>query len=115
VWGKQRPIEVWEKSHKQQTDKLKIGKIKIRLCTADTLSPSKNRKKNMEILNKEGAAALRAVPMALYPTLDSLESVVHLAVSQVPMTPNEVVTMLFTYHNTMLKVMGTEHVDQVNQ
>jgi len=55
------------------------------------------------------AAALRAVPMGLYPTLNSLEEVVTLAKSSV--SPSEclaVVSLLFTYHNTLLKAITHE-------
>jgi hypothetical protein len=62
----------------------------------------------MELTTQTGTAALRAVPMALYPTMDSLDSVVNFAVSQMPLTKNELFTMLMIYHNTMLKVMGVE-------
>lgn len=59
------------------------------------------------------AAALRAVPMRLYPTLNSLEEVVALAKNTLPAdTDNKAVSLLFTYHNTMLKVLseGTPNV-----
>ena len=55
------------------------------------------------------AAVLRGVPMGLYPTLNSLEEVVALAKSSV--SPSEclgVVSLLFTYHNTLLKVITHE-------
>ena len=55
------------------------------------------------------AAVLRGVPMGLYPTLNSLEEVVTLAKSSFP--PSEclgVVSLLFTYHNTLLKVITHE-------
>lgn len=68
----------------------------------------------MEQLAHNGVAALRAVPMALYPTFDSLESVVTMATSQVPLTPNEMFTILMVYHNTILKIMGKEHVAEID-
>lgn len=55
------------------------------------------------------AVVLRGVPMGLYPTLNSLEEVVALAKSSV--SPSEclgVVSLLFTYHNTLLKVIAHE-------
>lgn len=58
-------------------------------------------------------AALRAVPMGLFPTLNSLEEVVALAKNTLPAdTDNKAVSLLFTYHNTMLKVLseGTPNV-----
>lgn len=63
----------------------------------------------MSLINQPTQAALRAVPMGLYPTLDSLEEVVTLAKSSV--SPSEylgVVSLLFTYHNTLLKVIAHE-------
>lgn len=69
----------------------------------------------MELLNRIGEPALRAVPMALYPTLDSLDSVVMMATSQVPKTTNEIVAMLMIYHNTLLKMMEKEHVASIDQ
>lgn len=68
----------------------------------------------MEPLNQTGVAALRAVPMALYPTFDSLDSVVSMATSQIPRTPNEMITILMVYHNTMLKIMEKEHVTTID-
>lgn len=49
--------------------------------------------------------ALRAVHLGLYPTLDSLESVVDLGLSQLPInSPNALVSVLMTYHNTMIRL-----------
>ena len=51
--------------------------------------------------------------MSLFPTMDSLDEVIALAKDKHPQdTSNEVVGLLMTYHNTMLKVMsqGTNHV-----
>lgn len=46
---------------------------------------------------------LRAVPMALFPTLGSLQEVVDLAESRLPITDkNEMLSLLMTYHNTLL-------------
>lgn len=56
---------------------------------------------------------IRAVSMSLFPTMDSLDEVIALAKDKHPQdTSNEVVGLLMTYHNTMLKVMsqGTNHV-----
>ena len=48
-------------------------------------------------------AALRAVPMPLFPTMGSLQEVVALAESQMPLVnKNTVMGILFTYHNTLL-------------
>jgi len=47
--------------------------------------------------------ALRAAPMALFPTMCSLQSVIDLGISQLPITtPNAVTGLLMTYHNTLL-------------
>lgn len=48
-------------------------------------------------------SALRAAPMGLFPTMASLQSVVDMAISQLPInTPNAVNALLMTYHNTLL-------------
>ena len=47
--------------------------------------------------------ALRAVAMRLFPTMQSLQSVVDLAMSQLPITtPNQINGLLMCYHNTLL-------------
>lgn len=51
--------------------------------------------------------------MRLFPTLNSLEEVVALAKNNLPAdTDNKIVGLLFTYHNTMLKILseGTPNV-----
>ena len=56
---------------------------------------------------------LRAVAMGLFPTLDSLQSVVDLGLSQLPvMTPNALLGLLMSYHNTLLKVIADEAKNQ---
>lgn len=53
--------------------------------------------------------ALRAAAMPLFPTLETLQSVVDLANSQIPaMYQNMVLGLLMTYHNTLLKVIKDE-------
>lgn len=43
-------------------------------------------------------------PMGLFPTLDNLNSVVDLGLSQLPInTPNALVSLLMVYHNTLLR------------
>lgn len=67
----------------------------------------------MSRTDQQNQAALRAVPMGLFPTLNSLEEVVALAKNTLPAdTDNKAVSLLFTYHNTMLKVLseGTPNV-----
>lgn len=50
---------------------------------------------------------LRAVPMALFPTMGSLQDVIDLAESRLPIsTKNDVITLLGTYHNTLLKQLS---------
>lgn len=47
---------------------------------------------------------VRAVPMALFPTMGSLQSVVELGMSQLPInTSNAIVSLLMVYHNTLLQ------------
>lgn len=51
--------------------------------------------------------ALRAEPLGLYPTLGSLQEVVDLGDSQLPITNrNALNTLLMTYHNTLLAHVG---------
>lgn len=46
---------------------------------------------------------IRAVPMTLFPTLGSLQEVVDMASSQLPLAnKNTVLSVLMTYHNTLL-------------
>lgn len=47
---------------------------------------------------------LRPVRMTLFPTLDSLNAVIDLGLSQLPInTPNALIGILMTYHNSLLK------------
>ena len=47
------------------------------------------------------------VPQPLYPTLDSLNQVIALVESSIPKKhQNEVIGLLMTYHNTLLKLIG---------
>lgn len=49
---------------------------------------------------------LAAVPQPIYPTLGSLQEVIDLADSKLPViTRNEMVSLLATYHNTLLKLI----------
>lgn len=46
---------------------------------------------------------IRAVPMNIFPTLTTLEEIIALAKSQLPiMDEQQLVTVLMTYHNTLL-------------
>lgn len=50
---------------------------------------------------------LLPVPMTLFPTMASLQSVVDMAESQVPINNKNVITgLLMTYHNTLLKQLN---------
>lgn len=58
---------------------------------------------------KQQEPPLRAVVMGIAPTMNSLDEVLALAKSKLPITcPNELVTLLFTYHNTLLKEIKNE-------
>ena len=51
--------------------------------------------------------SLRAVPMSLFPTMGSLQEVVELAESKMPITNrNEMFSLLMIYHNTLLQCKG---------
>lgn len=53
--------------------------------------------------------ALRPVHLGLFPTMDSLESVVDMGISQLPITSaNQLVSVLMVYHNTLLKMQRDE-------
>ena len=56
-----------------------------------------------------GQPPLRAVHMGLFPTMGSLQDVVDLADSKLPITSrNEVISLLMTYHNTLLSVTAQQ-------
>jgi hypothetical protein len=47
---------------------------------------------------------LKPVPMSLYPTMNSLQEVVNLATSRIPVVhQNEMISILMVYQNTLLK------------
>jgi hypothetical protein len=49
---------------------------------------------------------LKPVPMTLFPTMDSLGEVIDLAMSkQLTYNKNELLSLLMTYHNTLLKTL----------
>lgn len=63
----------------------------------------------MSLLNSNSQPLLRAVPMAVFPTLGSLQEVVDFAESKLPITnKNDLTTLLYTYHNTLLKAINEE-------
>ncbi len=46
---------------------------------------------------------IKLTPMPLYPTLNSMNSVVDLAISQLPGVPvNTIMTLFMCYHNTLI-------------
>jgi len=58
---------------------------------------------------KEIQPPIRAVPMPVFPTLGSIQEVLDLAESKLPINNhNELISLLMTYHNTLLLVQMTE-------
>ena len=52
---------------------------------------------------------LRAVPMNLFPVMNSLDEVVELAKSKLPMeSHNEIHCLLMTYHNSLLNQLKNQ-------
>ena len=66
----------------------------------------------VEVFNgKVNNVPVRAHPMNLFPTMVTLGSVVELGISQLPiMTPNALVCLLMTYHNTLLATIDRESI-----
>lgn len=61
----------------------------------------------MSIIHRE--PPIRAVPMNLFPTMDSLNEVVAVAKLQLPIINEQsIVTLLMTYHNTLLATIKRE-------
>lgn len=59
--------------------------------------------------------AILAVHQNLYPTLDSLQDVLDLGASKMPINQwNEMVAILGCYHNTLLKVIKEQNNDTLN-
>lgn len=53
--------------------------------------------------------------MGVYPTLNTLQDVHDLAQSMLPITKrNEMTSILFTYHNTLLRVQHEQHYNQLS-
>lgn len=53
--------------------------------------------------------ALRALPMGLYPTMESIQEVINLAESKLPITDsNEMYSLLMTFQNTLIKYLTTK-------
>lgn len=58
---------------------------------------------------------LATKPMNLFPTMGSLREAVELAESKLPITDkNELVSLLMTYHNTLLKVQHVRSSQTIN-
>lgn len=56
-----------------------------------------------------GEPPIRAVRMSLFPTMGSLQEVIALAESKLPIThTNELHSLLATYHNTLLHMVHKE-------
>jgi hypothetical protein len=56
---------------------------------------------------------IKPVPMPVYPTMESLGSVIDLAYSQLPDVPqNKVMALFMTYHNTLLKKLEEQQKGQ---
>lgn len=63
----------------------------------------------MSIIHRE--PPIRAVPMNLFPTMDSLNEVVAVAKLQLPIINEQsIVTLLMTYHNTLLATIDKQQV-----
>ena len=64
----------------------------------------------MPFNNNNSKPTLRAVPLKLFPTLGSLQEVVDLAESSLPITNrNELLSILYAYHNTLLNEVSKEN------
>ena len=58
--------------------------------------------------NNQSLLVTKPVPLSLFPTMDSIGEVVTFAESKLPIcSKNEVITLLGTYHNTLLKQFST--------
>lgn len=60
--------------------------------------------KKQDPVPQEVQPPIRAVTMGLFPTADSLQSVIDMGYSQLPITEqNALLCLLMCYHNTLLK------------
>ncbi len=58
---------------------------------------------------------IKPTPMPLYPTLNSMKSVVDLAISQLPGVPvNTIMTLFMCYHNTLLNELEKNNVKRTS-
>ena len=63
--------------------------------------------------NNDVQPPIRAVPMTLFPVMGSLQEVVNYGISKLPISGNnELVTLLLTYHNTLLKQLNEPTKEQ---
>ena len=54
-------------------------------------------------------AHVPALPMSLYPTMESIQEVIALAESKLPITDsNEMYSLLMTFQNTLIKYLTTK-------
>jgi hypothetical protein len=64
-----------------------------------------------KLVESTGEPALRAQVQGLFPTLNNLEAVLDLGISQLPITnANELVCLLMTFQNTLLKVQANDPI-----
>ena len=62
------------------------------------------------MLSEEPLLPLRPVALGVFPTLGSLQEVVDLAQTKLPISnKNELFSLLMTYHNTMLHAIQAGH------
>lgn len=64
----------------------------------------------MSNLPKTVQPPLRAVPMSLFPTANTLQEVVDQAETKLPISnKNELISILMLYHNTLLSELNKGH------
>lgn len=65
--------------------------------------------------NLNNKPPIRAVPMEVFPTADSLREVVELGFSKLPIADqNELYSLLMSYHNTLLQELRSTKNHHVN-
>jgi len=63
--------------------------------------------KEFYLPKEEDTVPIGTEPMSLYPTMGTLQEAIDLAESKLPINhKNDLVGMLYTYHNTLLKVLS---------
>lgn len=61
---------------------------------------------NNQATTSKAELKIKPAHMPLFPTMNSPQSVIDLAISQLPGVPvNTIVGLFMTYHNTLLKVL----------